>query len=108
VTDVVIFKTFSAKKLAKKFAFLTQNKGKLFKNLIMALVLEKNSIFFRRKLVQIEENCDHNIGHRLGEMSKRYIKSYFSLLIRKYLWPSYRGCDVDCATLPGLIQILLL
>jgi hypothetical protein len=34
-------------------ALLTQNKVELCKNLIIALVLEKNAYFF--------ENCDHNI-----------------------------------------------
>jgi hypothetical protein len=36
-------------------AFLTQNKAKICKILIITLVLEKNAIFFA-------ENCDHNIG----------------------------------------------
>jgi hypothetical protein len=40
-----------AKKSAKKLEFLTQNKAKLFKNLITKLFLEN---FFA-------ENCDHNI-----------------------------------------------
>jgi hypothetical protein len=38
----MIFKIFSPKKLA----FLTQNKAKLFKNLITTLVFEKNANFF--------------------------------------------------------------
>jgi hypothetical protein len=33
---------------------LTRNKAKLFKSLIITLVLRKNAIFFA-------ENCDHNI-----------------------------------------------
>jgi hypothetical protein len=39
-------------------AFLTQNKAKLCKILI---IFEKNANFFRRKLSKIAENCDHNI-----------------------------------------------
>jgi hypothetical protein len=38
----MIFEIFSPKKSAKKMAFLTQNKAKLFKNLIITLVFEKN------------------------------------------------------------------
>jgi hypothetical protein len=44
-TDVMIFKIFSPKKIAKKLAFLTQNKAKLCKILIITLVLEKNANF---------------------------------------------------------------
>jgi hypothetical protein len=46
----MIFKIFSPKKSAKKLSFLTQNKAKLFKNLTITLVFEKNAIFFA-------ENC---------------------------------------------------
>jgi hypothetical protein len=42
----MIFKIFSPKKIEKKLAFLTQNKAKLFKFLIITLVFEKNAIFF--------------------------------------------------------------
>jgi hypothetical protein len=42
-------------------AFLTQNKAKLCKNLIITLVFEQNAIFCR-KLSKIAENSDHNIG----------------------------------------------
>jgi hypothetical protein len=45
-TDVMIFKIFSPKKAAKILAFLTQNKAKLCKKLIITLVFEKNAIFF--------------------------------------------------------------
>jgi hypothetical protein len=41
-------------------AFLTQNKAKLCKNLIITLFWEKRQIFWR-KLTKIAENCDHNI-----------------------------------------------
>jgi hypothetical protein len=49
-TDVMIFKIFSPKNFGEKFAFLTQNKAKLCKNLIITLVFEKNANFFT-------ENC---------------------------------------------------
>jgi hypothetical protein len=39
-TDVMIFKIYSRKKMAKKMAFLTQNKAKLSKNLIITLTTE--------------------------------------------------------------------
>jgi hypothetical protein len=35
----------------------------------ITLVFEKNANFFRRKLLKIAENCDHNIDPRLGEIS---------------------------------------
>jgi uncharacterized protein (DUF342 family) len=49
-TDVMILKIFSPKKLAKKFAFLTQIKAKLCKYLNITLVFEKNANF-------VAENC---------------------------------------------------
>jgi hypothetical protein len=42
----MVFKIFSPKNSAKKLAFLTQNKGKLCKFLIITLVFEKNANFF--------------------------------------------------------------
>jgi hypothetical protein len=41
-TNAVIFEIVTTKKSAKKMAFLTQNKAKLCKNLIITLVFEKN------------------------------------------------------------------
>jgi hypothetical protein len=49
-TDVMIFKIFSLKNFAKKFAFFAQNKAKLCNILIITLVFEKNANFFA-------ENC---------------------------------------------------
>jgi hypothetical protein len=40
------------KKIAKKLAFLTQNKAKLCKVLIIALFFEKNANFFGRKVAE--------------------------------------------------------
>jgi hypothetical protein len=45
-TDVVILKIFSPKKIAKKLAFLTHNKARLGKFLIITLVFEKKRQFF--------------------------------------------------------------
>jgi hypothetical protein len=45
-------------------AFLTQNKAKFEKKLIITLA--KTPIFCR-KLGKIAENCDHNIDPRLGD-----------------------------------------
>jgi hypothetical protein len=42
----MIFLKFFAEKIAKKLAFLTQNKAKLCKILIITLVFEKNAKFF--------------------------------------------------------------
>jgi hypothetical protein len=58
------FKNIFAQKVANKLAFLTQNKAKLCKILIITLVFEKNANFFRRKLAKFAENCDHNIDPR--------------------------------------------
>jgi hypothetical protein len=55
-TDVMIFKIFSPKNLAKILAFLAQTTASFCKNLIVTLVFEKNSNYFaenwqnRRKL----------------------------------------------------------
>jgi hypothetical protein len=57
------------KKFSKKLAFLTQNKAKLWKILIITLVFEKNANFFRQKLSKIAENCDHNIDPWLATAS---------------------------------------
>jgi hypothetical protein len=51
-TDVMIFKIFSLKNSAKKWAFLAQNKAKLCKILIITLVSEKNANF----LPKIDQN----------------------------------------------------
>jgi hypothetical protein len=67
----MIFKKFSPKNSAKNLAFLTQNKSKICKILIITLVFEKNAIFCR-KFGKIAENCDHNIDPRLGEFSPTY------------------------------------
>jgi hypothetical protein len=49
-TDVMIFKIFSPKIFAKKLAFLTQNKAKFWKKLIIILVFKKNANFFSPKI----------------------------------------------------------
>jgi hypothetical protein len=55
------FLNIFAEKFSEKIAFLTQNKAKLCKILIITLVFEEKRQFFRRKLSKIAENCDHNI-----------------------------------------------
>jgi hypothetical protein len=52
----MIFKIFSPKNSAKKWAFLTQNKAKLCEILIITLVFEKSANFFAQKLSKIAEN----------------------------------------------------
>jgi hypothetical protein len=44
----MIFYIYSPKNSAKKLAFLTQNKAKLCKMLIITLVFEKNANFFAK------------------------------------------------------------
>jgi hypothetical protein len=61
----MILKIFSPKNSANQLAFLTQNKAKLCKILIITLFfLEKNAIFCRN-MSKIAENCDHNIDPRI-------------------------------------------
>jgi hypothetical protein len=57
-------KKFSNFFLAKQLTFLTQNKGKSCKIVIITLVFEKKRHFFHRKLSKIAENHDHNIDPR--------------------------------------------
>jgi hypothetical protein len=63
----MILKIFSQKKIAKKLAFLTQNKAKSCKFLIITLDFEKNAIYFAenwqksQKIVIITSTPDHNI-----------------------------------------------
>jgi homogentisate 1,2-dioxygenase len=45
-TNVIIFKIFSPKILAKKMAFFVQTPASFCKNLITTLVFEKNGNFF--------------------------------------------------------------
>jgi hypothetical protein len=62
------FLNIFGKKMAKKFAFLSQNKAKLCKILIITLIVDKNAcVFFLLKLLKIADNCDHNIDPRLGD-----------------------------------------
>jgi hypothetical protein len=55
---VKIVLIFSPKKIGKKFAFLTQNKAILCKNLIRTLVFEKNANFLP-KIVIITSTPGH-------------------------------------------------
>jgi hypothetical protein len=47
-TDVMILKIFSPKNSATNLAFLTGNKAKLCKNLIITLAFEKTPIFSQK------------------------------------------------------------
>jgi hypothetical protein len=66
----MIFKIFSPKKLAKKLAFLTQNRAKLCKILIITLVFKKNAKFFAencqksQKIVIITSTPDELVKNR--------------------------------------------
>jgi hypothetical protein len=55
------FKNIFAEKIAKKLAFLTLNKAKICKILIITLVFEKNAYFFIKKWQKSQKNCDHSI-----------------------------------------------
>jgi hypothetical protein len=72
----MIFKIFSSKNFAKKMAFLTRNKAKLCKILIITLVFEKNANFFA-------DNCPKSqkiviIASTPGELSE--FRSYLHRL----------------------------
>jgi hypothetical protein len=60
-TDVMIFKIFSPKNLAKKLAFLLKLLLVFCKNCDHNIVFWEKRQFFRRKLSKISENFDHNI-----------------------------------------------
>jgi hypothetical protein len=65
----MIFKIFSPKNFAKKLAFLTQNKAKFLKKLIITLVFKKNANFFAenwgksQKIVIITSTPGQNWTH---------------------------------------------
>jgi hypothetical protein len=51
----MIFKIFLPKKFAKNLAFLTQNKAKFGKKLIITLVFKKNANFFAEKWEKLQK-----------------------------------------------------
>jgi hypothetical protein len=67
----MIFKIFSPKNSAKKLAFLTQNKAKICKILIITLVFEKNANFLAEnwqkllKIVIITSTPGHIGGEKI-------------------------------------------
>jgi hypothetical protein len=50
----------------KNWRFWLKNTAEFYEKCIIILVFKKNRQFFRRKLVKIAENCDHNIDPGLG------------------------------------------
>jgi hypothetical protein len=84
------FLNIFAKKLAKKMAFLTHNKAKLCKKLIITGVFEKTVsqkiVENRRKLSKIAENC---------RKSQKIVKKSQKIVIitsaprRMHSWPCY-------------------
>jgi hypothetical protein len=60
-TDVMVFKIFSTKNLAKILAFFDQTTATFCKNCDNNIGFWEKRQFFRRKLAKIAENCDHNI-----------------------------------------------
>jgi hypothetical protein len=71
-------------------AYLTRDKAKFWKKLIITLVFEKNANF-RQKCVKIAENCDHNID-------PWYINQFTIFFILKGSWNC--KCFVWQATVP--------
>jgi hypothetical protein len=72
-TDVMIFKIFSPKNSAKKMAFLTKNKAKICKILIITLVFEKHANLF-------SENCQKT--HKIVIITSTPDKFAPSLLLK--------------------------
>jgi hypothetical protein len=63
----MISKIFSPKNLAKiLWVFLFKPLRVFCKNMIVTLVFEKKTPFFRRKWAKIAENWDHNIDPWTG------------------------------------------
>jgi hypothetical protein len=58
----MIYKIFSPNNLVKILAFFAQIMASFSKNLITPLVFCEQRNFCRRKLANIAENFDHNIG----------------------------------------------
>jgi hypothetical protein len=89
-------KYFCRKKLRKKFAFLTQNKAKLCKNLIITLVFEKNANFFGENWQKSLIKCDHNIDPRWVCEKNRpnhlFLKINASSIFRKKKLNKNVGC----------------
>jgi hypothetical protein len=68
-TDVMIFKIFLSKNLAKILAFFAQITASFCKKFDHNIGFWEKRQFFCRKLAKIAEKCDHNIDPRLGEFS---------------------------------------
>jgi hypothetical protein len=71
----------------KKLAFLTQNKAKLCKNLIITLFLRKNANFFRRKspkIVIITMTTEQ--GDQICRILSLWAIVYFGQIIENYFW----------------------
>jgi hypothetical protein len=98
----MIFKIFSPKKFAKKLAFLTQNKAKFWKKImIITLFFEKNANFFRLKLSKIAENCDHNIDQSGHPARKRNVYLSLADWLLNYssrTWSREPPCINDCGS----------
>jgi hypothetical protein len=70
------FLKYFRKKMAKKFAFLTQNKAKLCINLIITLVFEKNAISFA-------ENCQKS--PKIVIITSTPVQTYLFYLVLRFL-----------------------
>jgi hypothetical protein len=88
VTDVMIFKNIFAEKISEKLAFLTQNKAKLCKILIIAFWDQCQ--FFCRKLSKIAENCEHNIDPWPKRYSELQSQIFLNLTLLKLIRPLQR------------------
>jgi hypothetical protein len=90
---VMILKIFSQKKIAKNWRFLTQNKVKLCKILIITLVFEKCAIFFAenwqklQKIVIITSTLDWAKFRTLGDCLQR--ATFLKLNKKRKFWAFY-------------------
>jgi hypothetical protein len=69
-----------AEKFGKKLAFLTQNKAKLCKNVIITLVFEKNAIFCRKSQTIVIITSTPGVStHNLKHYTKQNFFNFHSL-----------------------------
>jgi hypothetical protein len=92
-TDFMILKIFSPKKIAKKWAFLTENTAKLCEILIITLVFEKNANFFAenwqksQKIVIITSTPDE-------EQTVSANKCFYFSCRRRRCCGLHQGCQI--------------
>jgi hypothetical protein len=88
----MIFKIFSRKKIAKKLAFLTQNKAKLCKFLITTLDFEKRVNFFAENWQKSQKNVIITSTPGAEFVNLRFGRNVLGHFLNPWL---YVRCDVQ-------------